>query len=79
MEIQALSSREQVTYYLIDRYLDKASPRLRAKYDALRAKAKAQFPEFFRAELTRGDYLLKHVAKDEAWLGGCLSIPFKVP
>ena len=71
-----LSANDYAKYNLIQRYWDKASPRLKKEADELLSKGKALFDNRMKHEVSR-ENLLKHISKDDNWKSCYIPIPFE--
>ncbi len=76
-EVGALPERDYKLFYLIGRYVEKVSPRLKIKMTELRAEGKKRFHEMLVDEMRKPNRLLDLISKDTTPWGGSFIVPIK--
>lgn len=71
-----LSEKDQVTYYLVERYKDKVSPKLLKKAEALIEQGKKSFHAAVKEQLSQPSWLDKVLKDTKPWNGGSVIRPF---
>lgn len=64
-----LNEKDQIKYWLIDRYLDRVSQRLKNEHLYLRKKAKKQAEKVYKEMLYKDNPFLKMIPKGSTWSG----------
>lgn len=81
-EIGSLTPSDQKKYYLIEKYWDKISTRLKDEHSSLRKEAKETFNRMLLDCINSPNSLVAKIAKDTpSWTGNSYVLPikFKVP
>lgn len=74
----SLPEKEQARLDLIERYWHKLPVKIQQEREALLDAGRKNGDELLRQEITKRDYLLSAVLKDDSWQGGLLTVPFKL-